>query len=117
MQRMQESPPIPFISPLYVTRPMLGDFEDYAPYFKEIWESRQLSNGGPKHQELEKKLATELDVPFIKLFNNGTIALLVACRALGLTGEVITTPFTFPATPHSLAWNGLTPVFCDIDPE
>jgi len=106
---------VPFKEPIYVTRPMLAALEDYMPYFKEIWDSRILTNGAAKHEALELALAKTLEVPNLKLFNNGTIALLVALRALDITGEVITTPFTFPATPHSLAWNGITPVFCDID--
>jgi len=83
--------------------------------FDEIWQSKWLTNQGQKHIELEDKLKTVLDVPYLSLFNNGTIALLVAVRALNLTGEVITTPFTFPATTHSLEWNNVEPVFCDID--
>lgn len=111
-----EAAPVPFDEPIYVTRPMLAEFEDYAPYFKEIWNSRVLTNGGSKHQTLEQELTKTLEVPHLKLFNNGTIALLAAFRALNIVGEVITTPFTFPATPHALVWNGITPVFYDIDP-
>ena len=83
----------------------------------DIWQSKILTNGGPKHQELEKAINKTLKVPFSCLFNNGTIGLITACQALKLTGEVITTPFTFPATPHVLIWNNITPVFCDIDPD
>jgi dTDP-4-amino-4,6-dideoxygalactose transaminase len=83
---------------------------------KEIWETGTLTNNGPKHQDLERRLRTFLNVPKLSLFNNGTIALIVALQSLELKGEVITTPFTFPATVHVLSWNQLTPVFCDIDP-
>lgn len=108
---------VPFIEPVYVTRPILPNLEDLKVHLEEIWESKILANNGPKHQQLEKLLSENLKVPSISLFNNGTIALITACQALKLTGEVITTPFTFPATPHVLSWNNLTPVFCDIDPE
>ncbi|MBD3280372.1 DegT/DnrJ/EryC1/StrS family aminotransferase, partial [Candidatus Dojkabacteria bacterium] len=83
--------------------------------FREIWDSQWLSNNGPKHQILEEELKKYLKVPHLSLFNNGTNALLSASRSLDLTGEVITTPFTFAATPHSLTWNNLEPVFADID--
>ena len=105
-----------FDEPIYVTRPLFPDLEEVNDSLKEIWESRILTNGGPKHRQLEQEINHYLKVQANCLFNNGTIALLVACQALGLSGEVITTPFTFPATPNILAWNGLTPVFCDIDP-
>ncbi|WP_246375684.1 DegT/DnrJ/EryC1/StrS family aminotransferase [Gluconacetobacter takamatsuzukensis] len=82
----------------------------------EIWDAQWLTNGGPKHAALETALGTYLDAANISLFNNGTIALITACQALRLSGEVITTPFTFAATPHVLSWNNITPVFADIDP-
>src|SRR5579872_7083331 len=87
----------PFDAPVYVTRPMLGELEEYLPYFREIWNSKILTNGAAKHQALEVALAEALGAPHVKLFNNGTIALLSAFHALNLSGEVITTPFTFPA--------------------
>ena len=86
------------------------------PYLEAIWERRILTNGGPFHQELEQRLCEHLGVRYISLFSNATIALLVALRALDIKGEVITTPFSFVATAHSILWNGLTPVFADIDP-
>src|SRR5690349_699468 len=104
-----------FDHPIYVTRPMLADLKEVNDEIEEIWDSQWLTNNGAKHQKLEAELKTTLKVPNLSLFNNGTIALLVAIKALHLSGEVITTPFTFPATPHSLFWNGITPVFCDID--
>ncbi len=106
----------PFPEPIYVTRPVFPSLEDFQGALEEIWHSQILTNGGPKHGELEKALCQTLKVPALSLFNNGTIALITACQALKLTGEVITTPFTFPATPHVLTWNRLDPVFCDIEP-
>lgn len=108
--------PTRFDSPIYVTRPMLGPLDDYLPHLQQIWDSHILTNSGPKHQQLEAEIAKTLKVKHAKLFNNGTLALITAFKALGVTGEVIVTPFTFPATVHALAWAGLTPVFCDIDP-
>jgi dTDP-4-amino-4,6-dideoxygalactose transaminase len=81
-----------------------------------IWASKQLTNAGPLTRALEQHLRTYLQTPHLSLFNNGTTALMTACRALKLSGEVITTPFTFPATPHALDWNRITPVFVDVDP-
>lgn len=106
----------PFPSPLYVTRPLLPDIDQIQVKLKEIWTSQWLTNNGPQHDLLEQELTETLKVPYLSLFNNGTIALIVACQSLGLSGEVITTPFTFPATPHVLTWNNIKPVFCDIDP-
>ena len=106
----------PFDEPIYVIRPVLPSLDELNVKLEEIWRSKQLTNGGAQHRELERRLKDHLDVPQLSLFNNGTTALMVACRALGLSGEVITTPFTFAATPHALTWNNLTPVFCDIDP-
>jgi len=105
-----------FDSPIYVTRPLLPDLNDVTEKLGEIWKSQWLTNNGPQHILLEKELAGTLKVPHLSLFNNGTIALIVACQSLQLSGEVITTPFTFPATPHVLTWNNIKPVFCDIDP-
>src|SRR5579863_9973122 len=104
-----------FREPIYVTRPILPPLDAYMDELKEIWESQWLTNGGPKHAALERLLAQFLENPNVSLFNNGTLALVIACQALRLSGEVITTPFTFPATPHVLSWNNITPVFADID--
>lgn len=109
-------PPQPFEQPLYVTRPFLPPLADYTDRLEQVWESGWLANNGAQHQELEQALSSYLRAPQLSLFNNGTIALIVACQALRLSGEVITTPFTFPATPHVLSWNNITPVFTDIDP-
>lgn len=86
------------------------------PYLQEIWASKMLTNGGPFHQQLEKMLCEHLGVEHISLFTNGTIALVTALQALRITGEVITTPYSFVATAHSLLWNGIKPIFVDIDP-
>ncbi|MFZ3126033.1 MAG: DegT/DnrJ/EryC1/StrS family aminotransferase [Acidovorax sp.] len=109
--------PTPFPQPIYVTRPMLPPLGEYTQLLQDVWASGWLANGGDQHRALEAELAQWLQVPHLSLFNNGTIALVVACQALHLTGEVITTPFTFPATPHVLSWNNVTPVFADIDLE
>lgn len=106
----------PFDEPVYITRPILPDLKEVNEKLKEVWASRWLTNNGLQHAALTQALRTKLGVPYLSLFNNGTIALIVACRSLRLSGQVITTPFTFPATPHVLAWNNIKPVFCDIDP-
>ena len=102
--------------PIYVTQPLLPPLEEFLPYLEQIWESKWLTNAGPFHQELEKKLAGYLGVEHLALFANGTLALVTALQALRITGEVITTPFSFVATAHSLLWNGIKPVFVDIHP-
>jgi len=107
----------PLDKPIYVTQPFLPPLEEFMPYLEQIWESKWLTNGGPFHQELEKKLADYLGVDHLALFANGTLALVTALQTLRITGEVITTPFSFVATAHSLLWNGIKPVFVDIDPE
>ena len=103
---------------IFVTQPILPDLNNLSDHLEEIWNSKWLTNMGSKHNELETKLKDVLKVPHVSLFNNGTIALLVAIKALDLPygSEVITTPFTFAATPHCITWNGLKPVFCDIEP-
>jgi dTDP-4-amino-4,6-dideoxygalactose transaminase len=101
---------------IYVTRPLLPALEDFIPYLEKIWDSKCLTNGGPFHEELEAALASYLSVEHLALFANGTIALVTALQALRITGEVITTPYSFVATGHSLLWNSITPVFVDIDP-
>ena len=103
-------------NPVYVTSPLLPPLADFMPYLENIWQNRWLTNNGPFHQQLEQALGNYLGCPHISLFANGTLALLCAIQALGLTGEVITTPYSFVATSHSLVWNNLQPVFVDIDP-
>ena len=102
--------------PIYVTRPNLPKLSDYNRYLEKIWESGWLTNDGQFHQDFEKRLKEYLDVKHLNIFVNGTIALLVALQSLRVnSGEVITTPFTFPATSHVLYWNGIKPVYCDIE--
>lgn len=108
--------PRPFDQPVFVTRPLLPPLEGYIERLREIWASGWLANGGDQHQRLESALAGHLGSPHLSLFNNGTLGLIVACQALRLSGEVITTPFSFPATPHVLSWNAVTPVFADVEP-
>ena len=103
--------------PVYVTRPYLPPLEELQPYLVQIWANRPLTNGGPFHQQLEQALCEYLGVQHISLFTNGTIALVTALQALRIAGEVITTPYSFVATSHSLLWNGIKPVFVDIDPK
>ena len=103
--------------PIFVTQPDLPPLEDFIPYLEKIWESKILTNKGPFHQQLEEALCNYLGVEHLALFTNGTIALVTALQALRITGEVITTPYSFVATSHSLLWNNLKPVFVDIDPE
>lgn len=98
-----------------VTRPFLPPLDEFTEYLKKIWESKQLTNNGPFHQELEQALCSYLGVKYISLFANGTLALVTALQALRITGEVITTPYSFVATTHALWWNGIKPVFCDIE--
>jgi len=99
-----------------VTQPFLPPLDEFIPYLQKIWDSKQLTNNGPYHQEFEKNLADFLDVPYISLFANGTLALVTALQALQINGEVITTPYSFVATSHALWWNKIKPVFVDIDP-
>jgi len=103
-------------APIYVTRPSLPDLEDFIPSLREIWDSKILTNGGPFHEKFEQQLCEYLGVKQIALFANATIGLVTALQALRITGEVITTPYSFVATAHSLLWNGIKPVFVDIDP-
>src|SRR5262245_4524471 len=102
---------------IYVTRPYLPPLEEFLPYLEKIWSSKLLTNSGPFHEQLEAALCEYLGVDHIALFANGTLALVTALQALRITGEVITTPYSFVATAHSLLWNGIKPVFVDIDPE
>ena len=99
-----------------VTSPLLPDLEEFNALLKEIWASRWITNNGSFHKRLEKELAEYLKVPYLSLFTNGTLPLITALQALRITGEVITTPYSFVATTHSLWWNGIKPVFVDIDP-
>jgi dTDP-4-amino-4,6-dideoxygalactose transaminase len=109
--------PIPFEAPLYVTRPLLPPLESLTDRLREVWDAKWLTNDGAQSRQLEKDLAAYLRISEVTLAANATLGLILACRALALSGEVIVTPFTFPATVHALAWAGLTPVFADIDPE
>jgi dTDP-4-amino-4,6-dideoxygalactose transaminase len=102
---------------ILVTRPQLPPLNEFIPLLADIWESRWLTNNGKFHQEFEKALAAYLGVPYVCLFANGTLALMAALQCLRIKGEVITTPYSFVATTHSLWWNGIKPVFVDIDPE
>lgn len=99
-----------------VTSPLLPNLDEFNALLKEIWESKWITNNGRFHQQLEKELAEYLKVPYISLFTNGTLPLITALQALRITGEVITTPYSFVATTHSLWWNGIKPVFVDVDP-
>lgn len=99
-----------------VTSPLLPDREEFNRLLAEIWDSKWITNNGRFHRQLEKELAEYLKVPYISLFTNGTLPLITALQALRITGEVITTPYSFVATSHSLWWNGIKPVFVDIDP-
>ena len=103
--------------PITVTQPCLPPLEEFMPYLQQIWQNKWLTNNGPLHQQLEKELTEYLGVKYISVFSNGTLALITALQALNITGEVITTPFSFVATTHSLWWNKIKPVFVDIEPE
>lgn len=99
-----------------VTSPLLPSLDDFNLLLKEIWDSKWITNNGSFHKQLEKELAAYLKVPYLSLFTNGTLPLITALQALRITGEVITTPYSFVATTHSLWWNGIKPVFVDIEP-
>lgn len=98
-----------------VTSPLLPDLEEFNEMLKQIWDSKWITNMGSFHKQLEKELAEYLKVPYVSLFTNGTLPLITSLQALNIKGEVITTPYSFVATTHSLWWNGITPVFVDID--
>jgi len=102
--------------PIYVTQPFLPPIEDFTKYIEKIWSTKWLTNNGEFHQQLERELCDYLGVKYISLFSNGTLALITALQTLRITGEVITTPFSFVATTHSLWWNNIKPVFVDIEP-
>lgn len=101
---------------IYVTKPSLPPLEEFTEYLNKIWESKILTNNGPFHRQFEKELTEYLGVKYLSLFANGTLALVTALQALRISGEVITTPFSFVATTHSLWWNNIKPVFVDIEP-
>lgn len=103
--------------PIYVTQPVLPPLEEFTEYLQQIWENKIITNNGPFHKQLEKELCDYLGVKYISLFANGTLALVTALQALRITGEVITSPFSFVATTHSLWWNNIKPVFVDVEPE
>lgn len=103
--------------PIYVTRPFLPPLEEFVPLLRQIWDSRTLTNSGPFHRQFEAALAAHLGVGHLALFANGTFSLVTALQALRIGGEVITTPYSFVATAHSLLWNGIRPVFVDIEPD
>ena len=103
-------------TPVYVTQPAMPPLDEYMVYLRDIWDSRILTNNGPFHQQFERELAEHLGVKYLSVFANGTLALVTALQALRITGEVITTPFSFVATTHSLWWNNIRPVFADIEP-
>jgi dTDP-4-amino-4,6-dideoxygalactose transaminase len=103
------------MKPIYVTKPSLPPLNEFKEVLKEIWNSEYITNSGPFHEKLEEELADYLGVKYISLFSNGTLALITALQALDVKGEVITTPYSFVATTNSLIWNGITPVFADIN--
>lgn len=103
--------------PIYVTQPYLPPLEEFTPYLQKIWDNKILTNSGPFHQQLEQSLCDYLGVKHVALFSNGTLALITALQALRVTGEVITTPYSFVATAHSLLWHGNKPVFVDVEPD
>ena len=105
-----------YMKQITVTSPLLPDLDEFHSLLKEIWDSKWITNNGRFHKQLEKELASYLKVPYISLFTNGTLPLITALQALRITGEVITTPYSFVATTHSLWWNGIKPVFVDVDP-
>jgi dTDP-4-amino-4,6-dideoxygalactose transaminase len=100
-----------------VTQPFLPDLNEFLPYLEKIWGSKCLTNCGPFHEQLEEELCKYLGVKYVSLFTNGTLALVTALQSMRITGEVITTPYSFVATSHALLWNNIKPVFVDIDPE
>jgi len=102
---------------VFVTQPYLPPLQEFIPYLEKIWSSKVLTNCGPFHEQLEQALCEHLGIEHIALFANGTLALVTALQSLRISGEVITTPYSFVATSHSLLWNGIKPVFVDIDPK
>lgn len=102
-------------SPIFVTQPAMPPLEEFSEYLKQIWSNKILTNNGPFHKLFEEKLAEYLDVKYLSVFSNGTLALITALQALRISGEVITTPYSFVATTHSLWWNNIKPIFSDIE--
>jgi dTDP-4-amino-4,6-dideoxygalactose transaminase len=102
--------------PVFVTQPYLPPLEEFIPYLQAIWDNKILTNGGAFHQQLEQTLRTHLGVEQVALFSNGTLGLITALQALRVTGDVITTPYSFVATSHALLWHGNRPVFVDVEP-
>lgn len=107
----------PFEKPIYVTRPFLPPLEEFTQGLSEIWDTRWLTNNGPILRRFTQELGNFFETDNVCLFNNGTLALQIALRGMGVSGEVVTTPFTFVATTHALLWNRIRPVFVDIEPE
>jgi len=107
----------PFAETIYVTRPFMPPLSDFITGLEEIWENRWLTNNGPLHKRYVTALSEFFETENISLFTNGTLALQIGLQGLGITGEVITTPFSFVATTHALFWNKIRPVFCDIEPD
>ena len=103
--------------PIFVTQPAMPPLEEFTVYLEQIWKNKILTNNGPFHKQFEKALTEYLEIKHISVFSNGTLALITALQALRVTGEVITTPFSFVATTHSLWWNNIKPVFVDVEPE
>lgn len=101
---------------IFVTQPYMPPLNEFIPFLEQIWKNKILTNGGPYHQQLEELLCNYLGVKHVSLFSNGTLALITALQALRITGEVITTPYSFVATAHSLLWHGNKPVFVDVEP-
>lgn len=103
--------------PIYVTQPALPPLDEFTEYLQQIWDNKIITNNGPFHRRFEKELAEYLGVKYISLFTNGTLALITALQALRISGEVITSPYSFVATTHSLWWNKIKPVFVDVEPD
>ena len=101
--------------PITVTSPLLPPLDEFVPYLKDIWQRKWITNNGFYHRELEKALCNYLKIPYISLFTNGTLPLMVALQALDIKGEVITTPYSFVATTHALWWNNIKPIFVDVE--
>ena len=107
----------PFEKPIYVTKPFLPPLDEFCQGLKEIWENRWLTNDGPILRRFTQELCNFFETDNLCLFNNGTLALQIALQGMGISGEVITTPYTFVATTHALFWNKIRPIFVDIEPD
>lgn len=117
MNKTRHSTIKPFEAPVYVTRPFLPEYEDYCHGLQEVWNNRMLTNNGPLLERFQCELGKYFETDNLTLFNNGTLALQIALQGMNISGEVITTPFTFVATSHALYWNKIKPVFVDIEPD